>query len=1410
MLKKTVSLILAFILIFTSVPNVVLASNSNDGHLILLEQLLEEIRQEALFSEQEIAQADTYVFGEEVAQALEEAERLMAEIEAITVAVNAAAFGSDFVPMAPFSFMPLSAPWEGEGTREEPFLIQTMNDLVLLSENHMDFNNNNYFRLVNSITFNTSTTWQPIGDSVNPFMGNFDGGNNTISGLRNTGAADYFGLFGRTHGARISNLTLANVDIAVREHSGALVGFAEETTINNVAVRGSLSVQGLRNGGVVGVLTNNSTVNNSRFTGTINSTSTPGTGVIGGIAGTVTNNSVINNATVVSLGIEITGSTIGGIAGSILTNSSVTNSDFEGLVTGTSMTGGIIGASSDAMSIRGNRVWGTVTGSSSVGGVIGFAGVTPAGIGTGRELRSNLNRATVSGTTQVGGIIGMKGRTGTGNNGIWVMENANHGNISANQIVGGLIGQSTGPVTIANSYNTGDVAATVTNIAGGIVGQISVLWPTDAHIIRTYNAGVITTVTGFPGAIAGINNGTITNTWMLVRNVADRAIGTMPGIFIGTLRLNWEQMITLNNNIAPPFDFDTFENNIGIFNNGFPILMSIDYTPRRDDDIDPTGRRITGYFYFPTGNASIVGRDFSARFFWDEDYFAQPASEFNYSLATMSLSFAMSAFGSNIGGMSAYENKARNAISLLSRLGFEDIDTNEYFRQKPGMDTVGVIAGHREIYVNGNTYTLIAVSTRGQGYEAEWAGNLTIGASGYHEGFYRAATEVYRFLIEDYIDVYGSNFQNDVKLWIVGFSRGAAPANLVASWITRDEGITGIDIEPDNIFAYTFATPRPTPLPREYRNIHNTINLADIVTHVAPERWGFQRHGYENRELPERYHLYDPAAYESMLNFFVGLDTPATASSITYVRGQRRHIVEAFVAREFLTVPVLGQTPVPIRDRETLMSTFIEGMSYSVFGGLGYRSIYTEYEQLIRAIIAGRQSESPIAERRPWTSAIDSFTGYIFEDYHWISLLALEANPLNQFNLSEHLADVFSASIAHEGIDIYEYVDMLPEAIHYVLSSLLSALWAMGSDDIATLWHNFDILAPAHYAELYLAWMMSQDENFGGTPFDFIAAIRIVRVNSDVDVRVYSTANGKLMAEIINGESQNVSHLIASVNAAGEKILYLPADGSFDMVLTATGDGTISVSIGEHSHAIGRLARVTSWFDVPVETGDVLNVALPRFSAEDAANITSGSDVSYVLRDGVVIVPPDREVSGEEAVQEARHTVNIESANPELGMVMGGGSYVEGFLSQVMAIPFEGNEFVGWYINDELVSQENVYRFRVLGDTKLIARFAPAPDDGLRIYVSNHVELMAAVASAPINGELLSIVATQSFDAQPGNQIIIPTGANTVLASQPGSVFTYTQTNLNRRHFMVNGTLTLENIILCGDEGLAHNRGGAE
>jgi len=50
MFKKTVSLMLIFVLIFISVPNVVLDSSSRDEHLILLEQLLAKIQKETFES----------------------------------------------------------------------------------------------------------------------------------------------------------------------------------------------------------------------------------------------------------------------------------------------------------------------------------------------------------------------------------------------------------------------------------------------------------------------------------------------------------------------------------------------------------------------------------------------------------------------------------------------------------------------------------------------------------------------------------------------------------------------------------------------------------------------------------------------------------------------------------------------------------------------------------------------------------------------------------------------------------------------------------------------------------------------------------------------------------------------------------------------------------------------------------------------------------------------------------------------------------------------------------------------------------------------------------------------------------------------------------------------------------------
>jgi len=134
---------------------------------------------------------------------------------------------------------------------------------------------------------------------------------------------------------------------------------------------------------------------------------------------------------------------------------------------------------------------------------------------------------------------------------------------------------------------------------------------------------------------------------------------------------------------------------------------------------------------------------------------------------------------------------------------------------------------------------LVAVVIRGGGYGAEWADNFKIGSKGkYHNGFEKTADN-----IKPYIDKYISEKCNDakIKLWITGFSRGGAVANILATkYIAQDN---------DNIsvYAYTFASPNTviSDEKSDYKNIFNIVNPYDTITSLPPSEWGFEREGID-------------------------------------------------------------------------------------------------------------------------------------------------------------------------------------------------------------------------------------------------------------------------------------------------------------------------------------------------------------------------------------------------------------------------------------------------------------------------------------------------------------------------------------------------------------------------------------
>ena len=176
-----------------------------------------------------------------------------------------------------------SASLEGEGTEEDPYLIEDAEDLLYLcyserGENLYDESVGKYYKLVNDIEV-TSSDWT----SIVCFKGTFDGNNKTISGTLN--CSRYGAVFGHFSGT-VKNLNVS-ADIVMNETSGlseviigGICGFVgdgliEECTFTGTIEEPSMDLTGYSDiyiGGIVGEIRNSGTaeIRNCTSSGTIN------------------------------------------------------------------------------------------------------------------------------------------------------------------------------------------------------------------------------------------------------------------------------------------------------------------------------------------------------------------------------------------------------------------------------------------------------------------------------------------------------------------------------------------------------------------------------------------------------------------------------------------------------------------------------------------------------------------------------------------------------------------------------------------------------------------------------------------------------------------------------------------------------------------------------------------------------------------------------------------------------------------------------------------------------------------------------------------------------------------------------------------------------------------------------------
>lgn len=205
----------------------------------------------------------------------------------------------------------LSAGFEGNclgvtyagGTQTTQYKIRYVKDLIYMSNMVRNDTNyyNKYFQFQNDINYNngvidSSSLFNPIGDSNNNcFSGNIDGNGKIISNLI-ISKNDSVGLFGCISGATIQSLGIANnCSFTSKVYGGSLVAYASNSTIDKCYSKASLTGNAANSkiGGLAGYI-NTTSINNSYSRTSITNSSIGSSS--GGMVCSIDNNSTILNS----------------------------------------------------------------------------------------------------------------------------------------------------------------------------------------------------------------------------------------------------------------------------------------------------------------------------------------------------------------------------------------------------------------------------------------------------------------------------------------------------------------------------------------------------------------------------------------------------------------------------------------------------------------------------------------------------------------------------------------------------------------------------------------------------------------------------------------------------------------------------------------------------------------------------------------------------------------------------------------------------------------------------------------------------------------------------------------------------------------------------------------------------------
>jgi hypothetical protein len=288
----------------------------------------------------------------------------------------------------------------------------------------------------------TAAGFDPIGDDLAVFNGTLDGNGFTIADLSVEEKQTDVGLFGVLgSNATVRDLTLSDVNVTVfgdfnQDGTGALVGYSDGGTVENVSASGAIDAQSK----------------------------------VGGIVGINRDGAIRDSSAAVTVTAPFSG--LGGLVGRLAGTGTVERSSASGAVFGDeNQNGGLVGYMRDSTTVRESYAAGDV--GPVEGGFINRAGGL-VGVQRGGSIVDTYAVGNVTGGSDIGGLVG---RTDS-----LVRTSYAAGNVTASSGGGGLIGDSgfsvdteaidsywdlntTGQAT-SNSRNGGDDPLTTSEMKG--------------------------------------------------------------------------------------------------------------------------------------------------------------------------------------------------------------------------------------------------------------------------------------------------------------------------------------------------------------------------------------------------------------------------------------------------------------------------------------------------------------------------------------------------------------------------------------------------------------------------------------------------------------------------------------------------------------------------------------------------------------------------------------------------------------------------------------------------------------------------------------------------------------------------------------------------------------------------------